>query len=176
MKAASHTPAPFIALMESPIGRLELHARGDELGGVFFAETRERPRLAAAPTDGPWPEVLTACQQQLQEYFEGKRQVFNLPLCMQGTDFQKEIWHLLLDIPYGHTVSYLDLSRKYGDEKAIRAVGAANGANPLSIIVPCHRVIGTDGKLIGYGGDVWRKEWLLRHETQHAGVATGRLF
>ncbi|HMX39678.1 MAG TPA: methylated-DNA--[protein]-cysteine S-methyltransferase [Saprospiraceae bacterium] len=166
----------FIAFTDSPLGELEIHAVGDDLTGVFFAKTEFRPRSPAIASAGPLPAPIEVCQQQLQEYFAGQRQVFDLPLLMQGTDFQREIWRLLLQIPYGYTLSYLELSRRYGDEKAIRAVGAANGANPLSIVVPCHRVIGAEGKLVGYGGDVWRKEWLLRHEAQHAGVATGRLF
>jgi methylated-DNA-[protein]-cysteine S-methyltransferase len=100
----------------------------------------------------------------MDEYFEGSRKEFQLPLAPEGTDFQKRVWSELLNIPYGATCSYLDVARALGDANAIRAVGAANGRNPISIIIPCHRVIGADGSLTGYGGGLWRKEWLLRHE------------
>lgn len=110
------------------------------------------------------PEELQDCVFQLQEYFEGKRKTFNLKLNPQGTSFQQDVWQHLLDIPFGKTQSYLDLSRQLGDEKAIRAVASANGKNPLWIIVPCHRVIGSDGSLTGYAGGLNRKQWLLNHE------------
>ncbi|WP_298246851.1 methylated-DNA--[protein]-cysteine S-methyltransferase [uncultured Christiangramia sp.] len=107
------------------------------------------------------PEVLKSVILQLQQYFSGKRQSFDLQLNPKGTDFQKKVWEELKNIPYGATVSYLDLSRKLGDEKAIRAVASANGKNPLWIVVPCHRVIGSDGSLSGYAGGLHRKKWLL---------------
>lgn len=111
------------------------------------------------------PEELQDCVYQLNEYFEGTRQQFNLKLNPQGTDFQKEIWKLLQTIPYGKTTSYLELSKTFGDVKAIRAVANANGKNPLWIVVPCHRVIGSDGSLTGYAGGLHRKQWLLEHES-----------
>lgn len=101
---------------------------------------------------------------QLQEYFEGKRTDFDLKLNPQGTEFQQKVWKSLLEIPYGKTVSYMDQTKKIGDVKAIRAVASANGKNPLWIAVPCHRVIGTNGSLTGYAGEIWRKKWLLEHE------------
>ena len=107
------------------------------------------------------PEVLQSAILQLQQYFSGKRQSFDLKLNPKGTDFQKKVWEELKNIPYGATVSYLELSRKLGDEKAIRAVASANGMNPLWIVVPCHRVIGSDGSLTGYAGGLHRKKWLL---------------
>ena len=107
------------------------------------------------------PEVLQSAILQLQQYFSGKRQDFDLKLSPKGTDFQKKVWEELRNIPYGTTVSYLELSRKIGDEKAIRAVASANGKNPLWIVVPCHRVIGSDGSLTGYAGGLHRKKWLL---------------
>lgn len=110
------------------------------------------------------PQVLHDCVSQLQEYFEGKRIQFELPLAPQGTDFQQKVWKELLKIHFGKTCSYLELSKKLGDVKAIRAVAAANGKNPLWIVVPCHRVIGSDGSLTGYAGGLWRKKWLLDHE------------
>jgi methylated-DNA-[protein]-cysteine S-methyltransferase len=110
------------------------------------------------------PQVLQEAVQQLQDYFLNKRSDFNLKLNPTGTDFQKRVWDELLKIPFGKTLSYLDLSKKLGDVKAIRAVASANGKNPLWIVVPCHRVIGTDGSLTGYAGGLWRKKWLLEHE------------
>jgi methylated-DNA-[protein]-cysteine S-methyltransferase len=102
--------------------------------------------------------------QLLDEYFLGHRESFSIPLDLQGTDFQKRVWAELLKIPYGTTISYKELAIRLGDIKCIRAAGTANGANPVSIIVPCHRVIGSDGSLVGYGGGLWRKRWLLEHE------------
>jgi methylated-DNA-[protein]-cysteine S-methyltransferase len=103
--------------------------------------------------------------RQLDEYFSGNRKIFDLPLDLHGTEFQKKVWSELLKIPFGHKISYKELTLKIGDIKAIRAVAAANGANPVSIIVPCHRVIGSDGSLTGYAGGLWRKQWLLEHES-----------
>ncbi len=111
------------------------------------------------------PQELEEAAKQLGEYFEGKRQVFSIKLNPQGTSFQKRVWQELLQIPYGRTISYLDLSKKLGDVKAIRAVASANGKNPLWIVVPCHRVIGSDGSLTGYAGGLHRKKWLLNHES-----------
>jgi methylated-DNA-[protein]-cysteine S-methyltransferase len=111
------------------------------------------------------PEVLEDAVYQLNEYFEGKRTQFDLLLNPTGTDFQQRVWKGLLEIPYGKTVSYLQLSKTLGDVKAIRAVAAANGKNPLWIVVPCHRVIGSDGSLTGYAGGLSRKKWLLAHES-----------
>lgn len=110
------------------------------------------------------PNDLEQAVIQLQEYFEGKRTHFDLKLNPKGTDFQQSVWQELLNIPYGKTLSYMELSKKIGDVKAIRAVAAANGKNPLWIVIPCHRVIGTDGSLTGYAGGLWRKKWLLELE------------
>lgn len=110
------------------------------------------------------PLVLQGVVTQLNDYFEGKRTEFDVLLNPQGTDFQKKVWNGLLQIPYGKTMSYLELSKQLGDVKAIRAVASANGKNPLWIIIPCHRVIGTDGSLTGYAGGLWRKKWLLELE------------
>lgn len=110
------------------------------------------------------PLILQEVVTQLNDYFEGKRTEFDVLLNPQGTDFQKKVWNGLLQIPYGKTMSYLELSKQLGDVKAIRAVASANGKNPLWIIIPCHRVIGTDGSLTGYAGGLWRKKWLLELE------------
>jgi methylated-DNA-[protein]-cysteine S-methyltransferase len=111
------------------------------------------------------PESLLQAMMQLQEYFAGTRKTFDFKLNPSGTEFQQKVWQELLNIPYGKTTSYLGLSKKLGDVKAIRAVASANGKNPLWIVVPCHRVIGSDGSLTGYAGGLWRKQWLLEHES-----------
>ena len=110
------------------------------------------------------PSVLQQAVTELQEYFEGKRTDFTFKINPEGTPFQQKVWQGLLEIPFGKTMSYLQLAQKLGDVKAIRAVASANGKNPLWIVVPCHRVIGTDGSLTGYAGGLWRKKWLLAHE------------
>ena len=114
------------------------------------------------------PAIFQKPIKQLQEYFDGKRTVFDFKINPHGTDFQKRVWQELLNIPFGKTVSYMDITKKLGDIKAIRAVASANGKNPLWIVVPCHRVIGTDGSLTGYAGGLWRKKWLLEHESPTA--------
>lgn len=111
------------------------------------------------------PSVLQEAVTQLNAYFQGHRTHFDFKLKPKGTEFQQKVWQALLEIPYGKTCSYLELSKKLGDIKAIRAVASANGKNPLWIVVPCHRVIGTDGSLTGYAGGLWRKKWLLEHES-----------
>jgi methylated-DNA-[protein]-cysteine S-methyltransferase len=110
------------------------------------------------------PSILQEAVSQLNDYFEGKRSDFTFKLNPSGTEFQRKVWRGLLEIPFGKTISYLELSKKLGDVKAIRAVASANGKNPLWIVIPCHRVIGTDGSLTGYAGGLWRKKWLLEHE------------
>ena len=110
------------------------------------------------------PENLQEAVLQIHDYFDGKRTDFNLKINPKGTDFQQKVWQELSHIPFGKTISYLDLAKKLGDPKVIRAAASANGKNPLWIVVPCHRVIGTDGSLTGYAGGLWRKKWLLEHE------------
>lgn len=115
--------------------------------------------------------LLDRLEAQLNEYFAGTRQTFDLPLLPLGSDFQLRVWQSLMDIPYGHTRSYLQQARSLGDEKAVRALASANGANALAILIPCHRVVGADGSLTGYGGGLPAKRWLLRHEQKYAGLA-----
>ena len=146
-----------ISYYSSPIGYLEIGGTGENIVSVNFLEANPDRDAQVSP-------LLEGCIQQLDEYFQKKRQKFDLPLLPEGTPFQKLVWEKLLEIPFGATNSYLDIAKRIGNPKAIRAVGAANGKNPVSIIIPCHRVIGANGKLIGYGGGLWRKEWLLRHE------------
>ena len=119
------------------------------------------------------PPMLIQCIEQLIQYFNGERRIFELPINQTGTAFQMETWNLLTTIPYGKTISYLQLAIKTGDPKATRAVANANGKNNVAIIVPCHRVIGANKELVGYGGGLWRKKWLLEHEMKVAyGVQT----
>lgn len=146
------------AFVHTPLGIAKLE--GDEKGLASVSILNED-----VGTTTIIPEVLEDAVYQLQEYFSGQREAFSLTLNAEGTDFQKRVWTELLEIPYGKTISYLALSRKLGDAKAIRAVAAANGKNPLWIIVPCHRVIGSDGSLTGYAGGLHRKKWLLNHES-----------
>mgnify|MGYP001823988053 FL=1 len=115
-------------------------------------------------TDRNMPAPMAECLRQLAEYFKGRRQKFSIPLLLQGTDFQKAVWRQLQKIPFGQTASYGDVARAVGSPRAFRAVGNANNKNPIPLIIPCHRVIGSDGKLVGFGGGIWRKEWLLGHE------------
>ncbi|TFG75056.1 MAG: methylated-DNA--[protein]-cysteine S-methyltransferase [Flavobacteriales bacterium] len=146
------------AFIHTPLGVAKLE--GDETGLSAITIIDGDESLTTV-----FPEVLEDAAYQLREYFEGKRTSFDLELNPQGTDFQKRVWQALLHIPYGKTISYLELSKILGDVKAIRAVAAANGKNPLWIVVPCHRVIGSDGALIGYAGGLHRKKWLLDHES-----------
>jgi methylated-DNA-[protein]-cysteine S-methyltransferase len=141
----------------SPIGtiRVEYSERG--ISDLVFKDGPEMESLEI--------EMASQVTTQLDEYFLRKRTAFDLPLDIRGTDFQKKAWMELLKIPYGRTISYKELSFRVGNLKAIRAVGTANGANPISIIIPCHRVIGSDGSLTGYAGGLWRKKWLLHHES-----------
>jgi methylated-DNA-[protein]-cysteine S-methyltransferase len=156
------------AYYQSPLGIIALTGTADTLSSLFFVNSWKGPHLAedTIHTDMPLLPVVATAIAQLQEYFAGTRQVFDLPFDQPGTPFQLKIWKALLDIPYGRTISYLELSKRTGDPKAIRAVGTTNGKNALSIIVPCHRVIGSNGSLVGYGGDLWRKKWLLDHENK----------
>jgi methylated-DNA-[protein]-cysteine S-methyltransferase len=156
----------FFDHIESPIGPLLLVA--DE-GGLTYIGLPKRGSAQAAPPDAQhMPTKLRSTRHQFEEYFAGTRQTFELPLHPHGTPFQLEVWGALLAIPYGETTSYAAIAQRIGRPNAVRAVGAANGANPLSIIVPCHRVIGSDGDLTGYGGGLPAKRWLLAHERKFA--------
>jgi methylated-DNA-[protein]-cysteine S-methyltransferase len=147
---------------ESPIGRLSLYATDDALVGLYLPEHRHAPRLEAR--DGAGHPVLERAREQLTEYFAGRRRSFDLPLAPRGTEHQETVWRALREIPFGGTRSYGELAAHLGRPRAARAVGAANGKNPISIVIPCHRVVGADGSLTGYAGGTARKEWLLRHE------------
>ncbi len=145
------------AIIKTPLGFTRI--TGNENGVTAIIVMNEEVNLTHSI-----PEELKECVKQLDEYFQGARQQFNLKLNPEGTEFQKRVWKELLKIPYGKTLSYLELSKKLGDVKAIRAVANANGKNPIWIVIPCHRVIGKDGSLTGYAGGLHRKKWLLDHE------------
>jgi methylated-DNA-[protein]-cysteine S-methyltransferase len=142
--------------IKTPLGFSEII--GDE-NGIISIEVYDEGEVSQTV-----PTVLQEAVTQLNEYFEGNRNHFDLKLNPKGTEFQQKVWGSLLEIPYGKTRTYLEQSKILGDVKAIRAVASANGKNPLWIVVPCHRVIGSDGSLTGYAGGLWRKKWLLEHE------------
>jgi methylated-DNA-[protein]-cysteine S-methyltransferase len=157
----------FYKEMESPVGKLKLVANADALVAILWE--RERPnrvKLAMLQLDPQLP-ILLETERQLKEYFGGTRKEFNLPLEPAGTEFQNKVWRALREIPFGQTRSYLDLAKSIGSAKAVRAVGAANGKNPLSIVVPCHRVVGANGMLTGFAGGLEVKAKLLAHEECH---------
>ncbi|WP_078380641.1 methylated-DNA--[protein]-cysteine S-methyltransferase [Sutcliffiella halmapala] len=145
---------------DSPVGVLEIIGTDEAISSIMFKETDEVSNSFRDET----PKVVKDCYEQLDEYFKGKRQEFTFPFIYEGTVFQKKVWDALTCIPFATTGSYKDLALSIGHEKAIRAVGSANGKNKLSIVIPCHRIIGSNGKLTGYAGGLWRKEWLLQHE------------
>lgn len=148
------------AFIESPLGITKIVGDANGITEIsVLNEGKKSPKIA---------DSLKGCVVQLQEYFRGERKEFDFKINPQGTDFQQKVWQELLNIPFGKTLSYLDLSKKLGDVKAIRAVASANAKNPLWIVIPCHRVIGTNGSLTGYAGGLWRKKWLLEHESPSA--------
>jgi len=158
----------YTAYYSSPVGILKLQCSDQYLKAVLFSETAMQNDEHA---------ILVQTKAQLEEYFAGNRKQFDLPFNQDGTPFQVKVWSLLCGISYGKTTSYHRLARQYGDLKAIRAVASANGRNNLAIIVPCHRVIGSDQSLTGYAGGLWRKKWLLDHEAKyHSGVQELPLF
>lgn len=145
------------AVISSPLGMLEITGSHEVIFSVLFLDDKK-----ARPTKVH--TSLQKCVTQLEEYFSWKRKSFEISLQPNGTAFQRRVWDALLKIPYGKTISYLKLAQQLGDEKSIRAVASANGKNPIAVIIPCHRVIGSHGEMVGYGGGIKRKEWLLAHE------------
>lgn len=157
-------PQPLFSsekILDTPIGRLRIRAHEGGISELVFLP--ENAGAEGAETGNTSP-LVDACAEQLAAYFEGRLTVFDLPLAPQGTDFQRKVWQALMEIPFGQVVSYKSFTAGFASAESIRAVAAANGRNPIGIIVPCHRVIGADGKLVGYAGGLWRKEWLLGHE------------
>ncbi|MFD1032613.1 methylated-DNA--[protein]-cysteine S-methyltransferase [Metaplanococcus flavidus] len=146
--------------LQSPIGVVEITGTEEGILSIFF---KERDEIVHHPQQDT-PQVLKDCLQELAEYFRGERMEFTVPYISTGTEFQGKVWSALTTIGYAETASYRDIAVKVGSDKAVRAVGNANSKNKLSIIVPCHRIIGSTGKLTGYAGTLSRKEWLLKHE------------
>jgi methylated-DNA-[protein]-cysteine S-methyltransferase len=175
----TRTTARAHVTIGSPIGLLTLVADGAALACLYMVDHRHAPDAEAfGPADpgpGPQGDVLAETDRQLSEYFAGTRQEFDLPLHMPGTAFQQRVWAGLREIPYGETISYGELASRLGQPNASRAVGLANGKNPVSIVVPCHRVIGASGRLTGYGGGLDRKQLLLDLERRTAAAESGQL-
>mgnify|MGYP003624232499 FL=1 len=149
-----------ICYIETPLGHAKIVGNENGIASVSILDTQEE-------LSDTIPESLLDCVMQLKEYFNEKRKTFDLKLNPEGTTFQKKVWNQLETIPFGKSISYLQLSKQLGDVKAIRAAASANGKNPLWIIVPCHRVIGSNGSLTGYAGGLHRKQWLLNHESDY---------
>ncbi|MGF6757431.1 methylated-DNA-[protein]-cysteine S-methyltransferase [Paraburkholderia sp. GAS42] len=151
-------------IVDSPVGKLTLVARGSELAAILWENERPGRVRLGSMREAVEDTTLDQAERQLGEYFAGKRNRFDMPLCFIGTDFQKKVWRALLDIPYGETRTYGEIAAQIGNARAVRAVGAANGRNPISIIAPCHRVIGASGALTGFAGGLPAKETLLSLE------------
>jgi methylated-DNA-[protein]-cysteine S-methyltransferase len=161
----------FTTHYQSPVGLMRISGSETFISEMVF---QDEPRTQSNENSAmEMPALVVQAIEQLIQYFQGQRRVFDLPLHQQGTEFQQKVWHELINIPYGKTVSYLELSRRLGDPKSIRAAASANGKNNICIVVPCHRVIGSNKDLIGYSGGLWRKKWLLALESKIAhGVQT----
>lgn len=147
--------------INSPIGWLEITTNQKQVLSVSFSDIFIQPSTEQ-------PEILNKAVKQLTEYFEGKRKVFTLPLSPEGTEFQRKVWERVKSVPFGETTSYLDIAIKTGSKNNTRAVGLANGKNPIPVIIPCHRILGMNGKLTGYAGGIERKRWLLQHELKYS--------
>jgi methylated-DNA-[protein]-cysteine S-methyltransferase len=161
----------FITYYQSPVGLLQIAGTGHFISEVLFIDEPEK--INPATDYGSLPPMAIQAVEQLIEYFHGNRRFFELPISQEGTPFQQKVWAELMNIPFGKTISYLELSHRLGDPKVIRAAAAANGRNNVAIIVPCHRVIGSNSQLVGYAGGLPRKKWLLQHENKIAhGVQT----
>lgn len=145
-------------IYNSPIGGIEIISSDDKIIGIHFGQKYETKFQKSI--------IIDQCIEELNEYFSGKRKLFNVNINYFGTDFQRKVWSELLNIKYGETCSYKKIANLIGNPGAMRAVGNANNKNKIAIIIPCHRVIGADGKLVGYAGELWRKEWLLNHENK----------
>ena len=159
----------YYTYYESPVGLLKIGGTETYITELSFIDNKEQI-IHGEPGVS---DIIHYCTEQLIEFFAGKRKTFNIPIHQEGTDFQKRVWGELLEVPFGKTASYLDIAKRLGDAKCIRAAASANGKNKIAIIVPCHRIIGSDKSLVGYSGGMWRKKWLLQHEFRIAnGVQT----
>lgn len=164
-------PDQFTTYYQSPVGLVKISGTDQYISEVSFVDNVQKP--PPDPKRRQMPPMAIHAIEQLIQYFHGERRFFELPIHQEGSEFQLKVWYELTNIPYGKTISYLELSRRLGDIKAIRAAASANGRNHVAIIVPCHRVIGSRNDLVGYGGGLWRKKWLLDHENKIAnGVQT----
>ena len=158
----SESPSVYQMVIESPVGPIELVSNGESLNGLYFSSHKNRPEIQS---NTPQPcSLLREAAHQLEAYFAGRRQAFDVPLAVRGTEFQRTVWGALKAIPFGESISYAELARRMERPSACRAVGTANGRNPISIIIPCHRVVGMSGRLTGYAGGLKIKEWLITHE------------
>jgi methylated-DNA-[protein]-cysteine S-methyltransferase len=152
----------------SPIGIIKIKISSGYINELIYVDNGPEISSEKIKLSSEDKRLLKKCTRQFDEYFSGKRKIFELPIRQDGTEFQQKVWSELIRIPYGKTISYLQLAQRLGDVKSIRAAGSANGRNKLNIIVPCHRVIGSDGSLVGYGGGLHRKRWLLDLENKYA--------
>jgi methylated-DNA-[protein]-cysteine S-methyltransferase len=158
----------FYTYLKTPVGCLKLSSNAIALTAVSFCEEQGEESIQL-------PDILIQTTQQLIEYFNGTRSTFKLNLAPNGTEFQKNVWEFVKKVPFGETATYLEIARLTGSANNTRAVGLANGKNPIPIIIPCHRIIGSNGRLTGYAGGIKRKSWLLQHEINHS-IPTDRLF
>ncbi|GFR34243.1 methylated-DNA--[protein]-cysteine S-methyltransferase [Thermobrachium celere] len=149
----------YISFYDSPIGLIKISANERAIVSLDFVYKKSKEKEN---------EIIKACKKQLDEYFKGIRKEFDIDIEIEGTEFQKMVWRELKKIPYGQKRSYKDIAIAIGNEKAVRAVGGANNKNKIAIIIPCHRVVGSDGSLTGYAGGLWRKQWLLEHEEKYS--------
>lgn len=154
----------FFAYYQSPLGLMKIAGNDSVINSVMFIDPSEEHREIISASNPN--TIILDCIEQLIEYFNGKRKKFTLPLEQQGTDFQMNVWSKLQEIPYGKTLSYLRLAIMLGDPQKVRAAASANGKNKIAVIIPCHRVIGSNSSLVGYMGGLWRKKWLLDHESK----------
>ena len=150
----------------SPLGLLRIGGTDTYISEISFIDHLNDSELNPTSLQGPVSPMVIQCIEELIQYFQGQRRIFDFPVAQDGTPFQQRVWNELTGIPFGKTISYLEMSRRLGDTKAIRAAAAANGRNNIAIVVPCHRVIGSKRDLVGYAGGLWRKKWLLDHETK----------
>jgi len=152
----------FVSYLKSQIGQLKITADENSINSILFVFYNTEMEVENSN------EILEICKKQLNEYFVGERKEFDVNINQEGTEFQQKVWNELVKLPFGKTVSYNYIAERVGGKNMMRAVGSANGKNQISIIVPCHRVIGSDGSLTGYAGGMWRKEWLLKHEDKYS--------
>ena len=156
-------------IYHSPVGIIKIKVSNSRISEIMFATPNDTGQAGDIDTPSSVDKkILQKCITQLDEYFSGYRKIFDFPMEQSGTNFQQKVWHHLMQIPYGSTISYRQLAQRLGDVKSIRAAASANGKNKLSIVVPCHRVIGSDGSLTGYAGGLSKKKWLLDHESKFA--------